>query len=337
VGIEADNDLYQSHGRAQPDDRPFTEEEQTRWDRLQEELAKLTEDDDGSEMSDEDWERCQEIEAKLDELREATKVYADEVKQTGGVMIFLKRDGSPDIVKGLVPRKTAKASPDREIPKPALPHSVHRLLTEWATQGLARDAVRQPELADAILTAALLHAAFGHRPCPGVMLRTDGLNPKAENALPVDHGHAQMEEDAAAFVMPCLAATLTNIISLQPERRCQLRAIALARSFDFSEMRGDTRNDMAREVGAALAVRLQSDPREHLPLGTDTFAKLPKTALVKALREMGSTEAGLESAKKGDLVPMAARRAKESGWLPEPVRFLDGGAEADTEDAQNAA
>lgn len=337
VGIEADNDLYQSHGRAHPDDRAFTVEEQERWDRLQEELAKLTDDDDGSEMSDEEWERCQAIEAQLDDLREASKVYPDDLKESGGVMIFLKRDGTPDIVKGLVPRKAVKASEDDTKEKPPLPHSVHRLLTEWATQGLARDVVRQPELADAILTAALLHAAFGNRPCPGVMLRMDGLNPKAENALPVDHGHAQMEEDAAAFVMPSFAATLTNIISLQPERQCQLRAIALARSYDFSEMRGDTRNATAREVGATLAKRLQSDPREHLSFDADIFAKLPKTALVKALREMGSTEAGLESAKKGDLVPLAARRAKESGWLPEPVRFLDGGAGADTEDAQNAA
>ncbi|NNU17073.1 ParB N-terminal domain-containing protein [Parvularcula sp. ZS-1/3] len=337
VGIEADNELYQSHGRAQPEDRPFTDEEQSRWDSLQEELAKLTEDEDASEMSDEEWERCQEIEAALDELREAAKVYPDEVKATGGVMIFLKRDGTPDIVKGLVPHKAVKAPEGDTKDKPAIPHSVHRLLTEWATQGLARDVVRQPDLADAVLTASLLHAAFGHRPTSGVMLRLDGLSPKPENTLPVDHSHAQMEEDAAAFVMPSFAVTLTNIVSLPPARQSQLRAIALARSFDFSEMRSDMKNDIARETGAALAERLGSDPRDHLPLDADYFAKLPKKAIVTALREMGSTEAGLETGKKGDLVPMAARRAKQSGWLPEAVRFLDAAEKQEAEKVDEAA
>lgn len=61
--------------------------------------------------------------------------------------------------------------------------------------------------------------------------------------------------------------------------------------------------------------------RRHWTPDEAYFAKLPKPLLVDALQAMGSRETGLETCKKGDLVPMAVRRAKASGWLPESVRF----------------
>jgi hypothetical protein len=36
---------------------------------------------------------------------------------------------------------------------------------------------------------------------------------------------------------------------------------------------------------------------------------------------MGVQTKGLEKAKKTDLAPLAARKAQEAGWLPEPLRF----------------
>jgi len=95
-----------------------------------------------------------------------------------------------------------------------------------------------------------------------------------------------------------------------------------APSIDLCEPRGDPRDARARNIGAKIANLLGAEPTRHWSPDEDFFKKLPKSVLLEALAEMGRQDTGLSKAKKGDLVPMAVRLAKETGWIPEPLQVV---------------
>ncbi|MCQ8186506.1 hypothetical protein [Parvularcula maris] len=137
----------------------------------------------------------------------------------------------------------------------------------------------------------------------------------------MSHALAERQEHFAERLSDSLAETVTMVAVLTEEERRELRSLCLAASLDFSEARSDQPDHAARRTAGLIAERFGSDLRRHWTPDEAYFQKLSRPAVAEALAEMGSQETGLERAKKADLVPMAARRAKASGWLPESVRF----------------
>ena len=193
---------------------------------------------------------------------------------------------------------------------------------EIATQCLARDLAINTEVADIILTAKLAHAAFSYGPSGGVHISIASPMISDSAELAVAHDLAARQERHAEHLGGGLTAAIDYVASLEPAARVDLRTLALACSIDLIEPRGDQRSPLARGVGAKIADMLGHAPSRHWVPDEAFFKKLPKPNLIEALSEMGHNDPGYVKAKKGDLVPLAVRSAKETGWLPEPMRFI---------------
>lgn len=111
------------------------------------------------------------------------------------------------------------------------------------------------------------------------------------------------------------------IAALPFDQGDELRQLALSCLLDLSELRGDTRSEDGRSLGTFLARRMGTDLTRHWRPEEAFFGRLSRGPILAALTEMGVPTKGLEKAKKADLVPVAARKAQEAGWLPEPLRF----------------
>ncbi|NNU17534.1 ParB N-terminal domain-containing protein [Parvularcula sp. ZS-1/3] len=331
--VAFDPALHQTCYRVHPQKHEVTGEAKEEQGRLVARLKALLDGPEGTEpeehdLSSEEWEEVEAIEARMDEIDRAHTGFTDDDRARGGVVVHLDHKGEPKIVRGLVRReeKKAETKPD----KPSVPHSVHKRCTEIVTQALARDVAANPAEAGILLTAVLARSAFSHWSLQGVKLAISGFHPSEGSELPVSHALAERQEHFAERLGDSLAETVAMVQGLTEDERRELRAFCLAPSLDFTEARSDQPDHGARRTAALIAERFGSDLRQHWTPDEAYFQKLSRPALADALREMGSRETGLESCKKADLVPMAVRRAKSSGWLPESVRFAEATASEET-------
>ena len=318
ASVHADYDLYQTHGRVRPERQPLPEDAQHERDTLvarRDALAGTAEHED--ELDDETWAEIERLDAALEDLDAQHTAYSREDLARGGATVSIRPDGSLDIVRGLVPRKALTPKPE----KPALPHAVHRQLTERASQALARDLASHAETADLLLTAVMAQAAWSYGPITGIGLRGEMPRFTEGGTLPPDEALAARIDAAKAQVGRSLAETVENVAALADDQRADLRQLALSCLLDLSEMRGDTRSEDGRSLGTFLARRMGTDLTRHWQPDETYFGRLSRDQIITALTEMGVPTKGLEKAKKADLVPVAARKAQEAGWLPEPLRF----------------
>ncbi|WP_031556088.1 ParB/RepB/Spo0J family partition protein [Parvularcula oceani] len=322
---EFDHALHQTCFRVHPERREPEGEAKAERERLTDRLTALMGEDEGDpdDLTEAQWEEVETIEARIDAIDAAHKAFTDANKARGGAVVYLKHNGEAEVMRGLVRREER---PEAKPEKPSVPHSAHRRCTEIATQALARELAANPAEADILLTAALAQSLYGAGTPAGIALTLAGLTPSEKAELPVNHDLAARQEHFAERVGVDFAETVASVAALGEEERRDLRALALAAVLDVSENRSDAPDHRARETAGLIAERIGADLRRHWTPDEAYFAKLSRPALAEVLREMGSRESGLESVKKADLVPMAVRRAKASGWLPESVAFAQGPA-----------
>ncbi len=329
--IEFDHAIHQTHLRVSPSQEPLSEAAQAKHDDLSTELEDLGERE--HELDEDDWERAETIEAELDAINEAHQKFQPEDYAIGLAIVSLAYDGTVCFTRGLVERK---AAPKAKADKPAMPHSVHRRVMEIATQCLARDLVDNAEIADIIVTATLAQSTFGFGAATAVKISVGGPAISADADLPVAHELAARQERHAEQLTGNLEAAISYVATLDAAARAELRTLAVGVAIDLTEPRGDQRNNRNRKVGEKIAAMLGSDPTRHWTPDEAFFRKLSKAALIEALAEMGQNTNGLTKAKKGDLVPMAVRCAKDTGWLPEPIRVIDARLEDEMETKEAA-
>lgn len=314
---EFDHDIFRTHLRVHPSQEPLSEDAQSQYDKMQAQLDDfMTREDD---LSEAEWETVETLEADMEALNEVHTKYQPEDYAIGLAIISLRHDGGIEITRGLVERK---AAPKSKTEKPAMPHSAHRRVMDIATQCLARDLANNSEVADIITTATLAHSAFGFSAASAVKLSIGGAAIHQDAELDLSHDLAARQERHAEHVSSDLIGAIEYVAGLDADARLDLRTLAVAVSIDLSEPRGDQRDPRARKVGAKIAAMLGCEPTRHWSPDEAFFKKLPKPVLIEALAEMGRKDTGLDKAKKGDLVPMAVRLAKQTGWIPEPLQVV---------------
>ena len=318
ASVHADHSLYQTHGRVRPERQPLPADAQEERDMLvarRGALAATAEHED--ELDDETWAEIERLDAALEDLDAQHTVYLPEDLARGAALVSIRPDGSLDIVRGLVPRKAL--TPKAE--KPVLPHAVHRQLTERASQALARDLASHAETAELLLTAVMAQAAWSYGPITGTGLSGEMPHFTEGGTLPPDEALAARIDAATALVGRSLTETVEAMAALADDQRARLRQLALSCLLDLSEMRGDNRSEDGRSLGTFLARRMRTDLTRHWRPDEGYFGRLSRDQILTALTEMGVPTKVLDKAKKADLAPVAARKAQEAGWLPEPLRF----------------
>ncbi|MEL6278267.1 MAG: ParB N-terminal domain-containing protein [Pseudomonadota bacterium] len=317
---EFDHGLHTTHFRVHASKAAFPDDVQADYDKAKERHAALIGDDDeGGDLTEAEWEEVDALETRMDDIEAAHMVYTDADKERGGAVVYLRHDGVIDVMRGLVKREKQTKG---EGENAAIPHALHRRLTETATECLARELANDVEVADIVLTTALAQAALGSGAAPGIKIALSGLALSPDAGLPVDHQLAERQESQAECVGFDFTETLAKIAALSPTHRSWIKATAVAVSLDFSEPRGDQRSTSARRTAEAVAAMLGCDVARHWTPDAAFFTKMPRAALLAALKEMGREDASLEKAKKADLADLAARHALSCGWLPEPIRFV---------------
>ena len=329
--VDFDHGLHTTHFRIYPTKQELGEEAQADMNRLQERLAALLGEDEGADLTEAERREVETIDARIDAIESAHTDFTEDDKARGGAVAFLRHDGTIEVMRGLVKREKKQKT---EAEKAALPHAVHRRLTEIATQALARDLANSPDIADIVLTAALAQSALGLSAASGVDLSVGGLAVSQDAALPVDHTLAERQETQAELVAAFdFAETIAKIAALSAEDRLSIRATSLAAALDLEEARTDGRDAKARKAAAVIAAMIGCDVSKHWTPDEAFFNKLRKPALLAALKEMGRKTSGLETSKIADLAGLAARQAAKTGWLPEPLRFVHAPSQKETEAA----
>ena len=178
-------------------------------------------------------------------------------------------------------------------------------------------------VADIIVTATLAQSTFGLGTAMAVQISVGGPAIPADTDLPVSHELVARQERHAEHLTGNLETAIEYVATLDAAAREELRTLAVGVAIDLTKPCGDQRNRHNRKVGEKIAAMLGSDPTRHWTPDETFFRKLGKSALIEALAVMGRNTNELTKAKKGGLVSTAVRCAKDTGWLPEPIRVID--------------
>lgn len=332
------------YGRLAPTRREATKKEQALLDKLAEHEARLQQQGEAEEVTD---ERLEEIGQALDTLAEKRKAIEDacivddpDARANAGAFVLLGHDGKVRIERGLVQRSQAKAprhvaqeaaGEAKEKPKPEFSDALTRRLTAERTLALRAVLASQPVHALTVLVHALVLAQFysDKDTAIGITVRDechlqrsgiDADKTKAAQALHVLRGELQES-------LPADAADLWGWIVAQ-EQATQLRYLAycIAPSVNAMQDRATwTHTTSARPANAVqpLAVLLGLDMADWWQATPESyFAAVSKAKLIEAVNEAKGTECAtrLEKMKKGDAVAAAAAALDGTRWLPSLLR-----------------
>lgn len=321
-----DDDLKRTHMRASPERLDKSDEIKEEESRLGARYDEIVDDRCEDDFSDGELQELASIVARLDEIAAAHTVFKPEDIARGGAVLSLSYDGALEVRRGLVERKTPNKKAAAKGDASSVPHSVHRRMTQIATQALSRDLAFDDAAADIVLTAALAQRAFGFGPAYGVKIGVGGLAVDQEASLPVDHALARCQERFAEQIGETLAETIPVIAAMPPEDRVRLRTLCVAASLDFEETRTDKACGKSRKIAGAIAVLLKDgcSVRDHWTPDDAFFRKLKRDALTGCLAEMGKKGRAYTDPKKSELVAIAVREADANKtWTPEPARFVE--------------
>jgi ParB family chromosome partitioning protein len=337
-------------------------------ERLQDELEKLEEADDGDDAQVQ--QRIAEIEMELtridDELsalEASLNDWPDEVKAHAGAIVTLSSSGTPHLLRGFVraedraaataAEKTATPAAPGKPKEPTEPAAVVLSLSAHRTGILQSAFARQPDVALRVLAFHLASAELyreGYNDPKDYSLLDLRVTEHASDRSRVGHDYDAMPaasdydlirdrlmerlpadaDDAALwqFFLNCPAELVQETI-----------AVALAPALD-----GLRRYPNRPDTSGPLAVALEAHDGAMVAMWEPTRAnylgKLPKSLILRAVSEARGPETALEFAKlkRDPLIDAAERSLTGTGWLPPAMRSpVTPAAEAQPDDDSSEA
>jgi ParB family transcriptional regulator, chromosome partitioning protein len=344
--LEIDWQALQEHGRVYPQKPNLTEEQNAELDRMAEEydaLAALIEADDAAENAEAELDALQ---VKMKAL-EAEFYTADDMAMSG-VVIGLNHLGDVRIERGLVKPEDTKREPEEDTDKiedhtPTLKHSaiLTEDLTAQKTTALRLELVNNPDVAlAAVVHAMLLRVGFqsfeGDHSTLEISLTQTPMaasmkNPEDNLALEEletlsGQFKSRLPKNPADLWDWCLSQDCSDLLALL--------AFAAAQTVNAVEGRLVRSNQArhANQLGQALGFNMG---KYFEPTAKSYFGHLNRPSIEAAVVEARGQDfaAGIAAMKKTEGAIYAEQQVRNSGWLPEPLRF---GVELAVEEADIA-
>jgi len=222
-------------------------------------------------------------------------------------------------------------SEENDDQSPAYSAALMVSLTQQKTAAIAAELTQQPRIALAAVVYTLALSQF----------RLDLDYYRCYSSLQLSIRQANLDGAAGSRAMEQLNAQRQNWLSQFPstavelwpwcraqtqERLLELLAFCAAATVDAVVLPHRESSDAAKvEHANQLAAALQMDMRSWFtPTVENFFGRVSKMQIADALTEakhpLGPQEVKM---KKGELASVAAKAVQDTGWLPEPLRFLD--------------
>jgi ParB family chromosome partitioning protein len=353
--LELDAASRRGFSRCEPGLRAPTTDEKRTLAELDRRFAEL--DAEQQAMDDEDtWtpadgERIdleqQDIDSRRRAIQVARQVWRDEDKAHSGVIVTVGRDGSAEIIRGLIrpgdrrvvaaaarsqpPRQQAAASesgasvePDPAEPGASYSETLLRRLAAHRTAAL--QAVLGLGTALVALTHALALQVFERHGLEArSALQVHARPPRhdllrAADDLPPSRAWGELERRRAAWLerLPLSEGEWLGWLALLPQGEL-LNLLALCAASLALVPTGPARAAADLERLAGLDMRQWWEPTPEAFLN-----HVSKAQIAKAMAEggVGSESSAATGLKKGELAAFAAARLAGRGWLPEPLKAV---------------
>jgi ParB family chromosome partitioning protein len=312
--------------------------------------AELQALDDSDTWTPTDGERIaleeQDIEARRKAIKEARQVWRDEDKARAGVIVTVRRDGSVEIIRGLVrpedrqatkaearsrpPRKQADESGAHEsaTAEPAEPRApfsetlLRRLAAHRtaALQAVLAHDVHAPLVALTHALALQVFERFGLEARSA--LQITARPPRHEllrsaDDLPAGRAWADLEARRAVWLerLPQAESEWLGWLAALPQPELpDLLGLCAASLALVPTGSASAASGLKRLAGLDMRQWWEPTPEAFL-------SHVSKAQIAQALKEGGAgSEASAAGMKKGDLATLAATKLAGKGWLPEPLK-----------------
>ncbi len=311
-------------------------------------LVQQLEDGDGDEDVDQQplYDQIDEIEDRIQEIQLTQKrAYPEEVKAACGVVISVGQNGEPEFLYGLLRKEDEAALANSELRSgdpppaetaeaaneaPAYSAALVESLTQHKTAAIAVELTAQPAIALAALVYARSLSEFGldlhlYRAKSAVQVSTCRSHLERATGSPA---FAKLEEQRQNRLrkLPGNSVQLWRFcLELDQITLLQLMAYCLARSVNGVQSKNASDRERLEHTDA-LATALQVDMAKWFtPTAENFFGRISKPRIALALAEAGKPASAITLAfKKADLATVAEKEIQGTGWLPEPVRILEG-------------
>jgi ParB family chromosome partitioning protein len=337
VEIAFDHGLASGMRRIYPQTRELTECEQARIDELSgryEAHCDEAEDHEPDALA----QMLAEIDREIDAIR-GEEAYQPQDRAIAGAFVTLGHKGEPRVERGFVRREddhkrnaTGEAGSNGETAKPAegeLPAKLVADLTAHRTAALANELALRPELALVAVTHALAGLLFYPRgDCLSCLDVRPHLVRLASHAKDIGESPAmrQLDERHAAWEkrMPDAPGDLwAFIVALTDADRLDLLAHCASLTLDAVQTPKSIVDAKTQRHADRLADALSLDMAAYWqPTASGFFARVPKSLVVKAVREGNCPELAqtLDGLKKPAMAERAEKLLAGKGWLPEVLR-----------------
>lgn len=331
--------------RIQPEWREPTPEEETELSRLRAELDALDEAIEADSVEDDPrWDRRDELAGQVEAIRQAARVWNPELMKLAGVVLSVSYQGELNVIPGIVRPEDERAVRDlqkrrlnteaqeqagtedgdalQSMPDCGLPKALIRDLSLARTRAIRFKLARDIDVSLALAVAAMIQRQRFHCAMPGVDIhahtsRVDDFDEfydvvsLTENALP---------GDTTELLPWCLAQTRETLLVVL--------AVITARAVDLSHERGAPADRAIRILADELCAALRMDMKEFWQPDAEFWSRLPKSELIKAMRDSPSMEdlnptkreeqlKALGKLKKDELVTRAASAYAKDFYLPD--------------------
>lgn len=341
-GFQQNSDMW-SLRRIYTQTRPFTDEEQQAYDKLEEERAPLTlkEDEDEDGLTDEEQARLDELTSQMEALDEACETWGEE-KQFAGVYFYIDHAGNISYNFGLVKRgedsknldaflkggaesssgsETGNASEDGAGLSQALKDS----LAAYRGQAMQAELIKRPDVALVLLCHSLVMSRFHSRGWERFMSCSVESNAGTISAHIVDS-----ENTAAAKYINTVHAKWAEKFSSDKDELLDylftltqdelLEILTYCVSFGLMTHQPDREsNKRFTKVANLMDVNMRN---WFTPDSGNYFSRLKKPQILSDLNDAGVGTDGIsDTMKKGDIAIVAAKLIlNNESWLPEMMR-----------------
>lgn len=295
-----------------------TPEDEARARAIETRQGEIDDADHSEEENDNLMDEYRTLENEADEIRErATEEFTSDQKKLSGVVIRFDRGEDPytyGVVKPGDAKAAAKAEggargdTDDEIEddKPNMGNSVVRDLEGVLTDATQIAIASNSALAEAVLIVTLARSATRSGGARCLSLSTQDAFRQYEGVFAKQ-----------------LSAVLAGAVATSPFSEAVEYATALPAKTRAKLLAHLVAASLKKTASVKEIVKLASPKPEKIWYADEAFLKrLSKTQIMEALKEAGCAEAAQkgQSAKKGELLLLAAKALADTKWLPTPLR-----------------
>ena len=317
---------------------PLTASEQKKFDKLQEEYARLNDEWNDCDEELQARPRLDELERLIEEIEDRDGVWTSDQLAVAGAVVSIDHQGKAKIERGFVrpedmPKKVGKAknanSSDNSAGEGEAEHSAGlsaslvEILTAHKSAALATSVLDAPDKGLATVVYALVLDTFRHRHDTALK-----LSATVQSLQRVEGSTAfQRLETARETWGQRIPGTPENIWTwcLEQEQAVLLDLLTFCAACTINSVQMKTdRPDAPRLVHAnQLAAVLHLDMTAWFtPTAENYFNRVSKIQILEALQEARQQPPApaWEKLKKAELAALAERETAATGWLPLPLR-----------------